>query len=659
MWVLFGNNSIVNLVSAQFTTLIAALHTTGGDEEAAWEAVLPLFGEALQQTDATALCDAWQALASRMPELCGESNSVYWLEALARGEEMIQQVALGRLLLRHGEYCAERLGQYFMEKNPEHGVRPHSGQCRRDLGLFIHHLATTLCTQAPTVAALNISRYLMEMIIPFVSYSSATWRLVWLRLEHELRPHANAAEQLALQRWLTQLSLWAEHLPHTQRLGQAVFHATPCFSEDTLTEQHWQAAFSGLLCAALTPEDAPVPGQALAQRLLLASPVFADETVASWQIHQQQINELCAPYLDSRLNALLLVRQAQMIAGLMKLPHLQNAWNTDVGAAVYPRPITRNTDVARNTGVATQLEGLSVFASLLAGLPYAEALWRALQWAHNQSAENIAFRAWPLASPDSQRRAADIYHAACQFRADFPVVWHKWRLGGFLGRIDSNTLTLKDHEQRAIQVFLQRLALQHLAGQPTAAFPPERAFKQHLFLLFWRFSEYLPEQRRALMHHLQQAVTQQYHVGHPLTTLVNGLSAWQVEIDTALQLLTSNVLRGNDGLLAQRLAKQCLPTYPQCAADLEFLFRRIGLHLSGVWPCRNLGEWYWQQIAQFLPETLYAQAPAVFTELLANLPKHLNEAEVKCLEPLLQEIRHVVMSRMPPATPSTAWKVTL
>ena len=614
---------VANMVSAQLTAFIAALQSHGGDEEIAWQEVLPLFDEALQQVSAHNLNRAWQALAARLPELAGEAASVYWQGVFARAEEMLQQVALGRLLMREAEDCAEHLGAYFMEKVGDAG---QIHKCQRDLDLFLQHMATALRTQAPTLAALNISRYLLEMVMPFVAYSTELWRLLWLRLERRLRDHADAVEGIALARWMAQLDLVVEALPHTRKLGHAVFHAgTACFNEDPMQEQDWQVAFSALLCAAFTPEEAPLPGRALGQRLLLSSPVFAAETSESWQTRQQQLNELSAAHLDKRWNVPLLVRHSQIIANLMKLHQVAEA----------------------QPG-----EGLVTFAGVLSGLPYAESLWRDLQWRRSLARPDEVpgpetlvvsqITGWPVASPDSLRRAADAYHAACAFRADFPVVWHKWRLGGLLGRIDSNVLHSTPAQQHMLELFLARLVLLHLPGNS------EVVLKRHLFGLFAEFAEYLPEQREALLYHLQQAVVRAYGEGHPLSVHAAALSTWLPAVSTALILL-----RDSD-----TLAGKWLPGHTQCAGDVGFLLYRLGLHLSGLEPSPNLGEWYWRQIGVFLPAEGYVQIRPMFMELQKSLAKHLNPAHVKCLEPLLQEILHVVAAKTPVPNPSTAWKVS-
>ncbi len=613
---------VANMVSAQLGAFLEALQNCGGDEEIAWQEVMPLFDESLQQVPAHSLCRAWQALAMRLPNLIGEPASVYWHGVFSRGEEILQQVALGRLLARQGEDAAADIGEHFMSKM---GDQHNTYKCQRDQALLLDNLSTMLRTQAPTLAALNISRYLLEMIIPFVAYSTTTWRLVWMRLDVYLRQHTDAAECMALQRWIQQLSLLVEQLPQTRQLGRHIFQGNePSFSEDPVEEQNWQIVTSALLSAALTPEDAPLPGQALVQRLVLSSPIFAEESGESWQARQQQLNELCKEYLDKRMNVPILVRHSQIISTLMKLPRVQE---------VAPA------------------EGLSAFAGLLSGLHYAEALWRSLQWAHTLGAAEYSpsrqellvsqLTGWSLSSADSLRRAAETYHAACRFKANFTVTWHKWRLGGLLGRIDSDTLNLSGEQKQEVQLFLARLVLQHLPGLP------EHSLKRHLYMLFGAFAEYLPEQREALFYHLQQAVVKSYGEGHPLSVQMNAVNNHLPDISTALILL-------NDG---EQLVKTWLPEYPQCAHDLAFLMRRISLHLSGLAPCRNLGEWYWRQIGVFLNEEAYRQARTVFSDLLKVLPKHLTAAHVKCLEPLLQEILHVIVSKKPSQDSASVWKV--
>lgn len=611
---------IANLVSAQLTAFLGALQSSGGDEEVAWQTVQPLLDEALQQASAQALCSAWRVLAARLPALLGEADSLYWLGVCGRGETLLRQVALGRLLSEQASDSAAQLGAYFMERL---GAPQDTHKCSRDLTLFLEHMAAQLRTQPPTLAALNISRYWLERIIPFVPYSTALWRFVWVRLEETLLPHADNEVRFALRRWLRQLDALAEHFPGLRSLALELLQSEEArFSEDESEEEDWRALLSGLLCAALTPEDAPLPGQALAQRLLLSSPVFAEESSESWQQRQRQLSELCADYLDNRQQVPLLMRHAQLVAGLMKLARLREVEAPD---------------------------GAGCFAALLSGLHEAEAMWRSLYWGRGFAQPDYVpevqtlllsqLAGWALPSQEKLRQAGAAYRAACQFRADFPIVWHKWRLGGLLGRIDSDTLYLSPIQQQTVEAFLRRLAVRN------ASCLPEQGMRLQLLELFTAFADYLPEQREALVYHLGETLRQRYGESHPLAAAVGALSTLLSDVGAGFMLLQDS----------HGLAARLLPDYPSCVEDIGFLLRRFGLHLSGVAPCASPGDWYWQQIGVFLPEPVRQQARAVFASLHKALPKQLSQKQAQAVEPLVQDVIHVLSSEPACSSGTSHW----
>jgi hypothetical protein len=284
------------------------------DEEAAWMNIMPSLQRDLKEKSLIELEKLWQS---------SSDVSLFWQGVAGRAPTYLRQISLGLKLLENTEVLSEKISGHLTRILKLSDI--HQNKCRRDIGLLISYLGDCLRTQSPTLAALNVGRYWIQTISPFVRYKSAVWRLTWGRLEDEALPFLNPLEQRALHVWCAQLIAAAEFLPLTHEFCAHIFHSDdPLFAEDWTTEQQWRDLIGGMLAAAITPDCAPISGQALAQRLTLASPLFAQLSAADWQHQQTAFLSAFKHLLPSELLQKLIQRQTEITNSLIKFPICQN-----------------------------------------------------------------------------------------------------------------------------------------------------------------------------------------------------------------------------------------------------------------------------------------------------------------------------------------------
>jgi len=463
------------------------------DEEMAWANLMPQFEEILKTTPLIEVEKKWQ-LSLEQP--C-------WQSVADRAPIYIRQVALGMKLTENVEVLAERIAAQLTRilKLPE----THENKCQRDLGLFISYLAECLRTQPPTLAALNITRYWIQTISPFVRYKSAVWRLTWGRLEDEALPFLSPHEQRALHYWCAQLLASVEIFPLTHEFSANVFHHDEAwFAEDWADEQQWRDLLGGLLAAAITADCAPISGNALAQRLAIATPLLAQTSAAAWQ--QQQVSFLSAfkDLLPPLLLQKLIQRQATITAVLTKVPLCQ------------------------------QLQSLDSFSILLSEIDYAADRWRQFSFSN-----------------------------ANDLTTQLPSALNHWK--------NSHLLALYPIVDN---VFVQKLlCYEELSAAKIRA-------------LVFENKDNLPDFTA-----LTRSMARQFGETHLLTDRCRLAEHSVSMVMAAVKLL--NPQKDWATFIAQKL------NIAACE-DLKFLMRRIGLHLSGIAPCRDFARWFWRSTGQYL-----------------------------------------------------------
>ncbi|OUD12539.1 hypothetical protein [Thioflexithrix psekupsensis] len=613
------NAELANFLQEQLQLFTQAL-IQHGEEESAWQYVLPAFDCALQRHRTRELEMAWRSLLAVLPANC----RLFWQPALLRGIRCLRQVGLGRAISRHSRLLAQQMTQQLLIISPPSPEKYAAFEIKgyRDLGKFLDHTAHVLRNQCPTLAALNLGRYLVECIVPFVDYPGRFWQMAWLQLTDTLLLELDDCEQLALIDWTRQLAAISHSLPDTKALGQFVFHNIDfLFAETRQMEQHWRDFIGGLLVATMTEDNAPISGSVLAQRLLLSSPIFQNETAASWEERASTLIEALNEYLTEPLIQRLNQRQMVLTRNLIACEKLSEL---------------------RKGG-----QGIGAGALLLSASPDSRTVW------YSDLAMRVAYEQQDSLSPTdalvlqlSQWNTPDFKQIRQQANliqtvSDIPLSseetpansrWLTW-LRGKSGV--SYRLTLS--QQHAFTLLLQQLVLEPILTQentPNLLFEVLLlTFSHQDFPVLMRFNE-----------RVQRALNEQFPDSHflpkrwqllnaelPRFTLAQRLWLWH---DQWAQYLVKQLkpFEQLDDMDLRRLQWQ------RTQRDLGFLLRRLSLQLIINDPPESFAQWFWEHIGSFLQPTTRAEALRIFPHCTEKLQLYLNPLEQKILESYMRAL---------------------
>lgn len=499
------------------------------DEEAAWQHLMPSLHRDLQNKSLIDLEKSW-----KIPH-----ESLFWTNVASRASMYLRQIALGMQLTENIELLSDNISNHLARILKLSEI--HHKKCRRDIGLIISYLAECLCTQPPTLAALNVVRYWVQTISPFVRYKSIVWRLMWGRLEGEALPLLTPLEQRALHQWCAQLIAASDLFSQTHFLCAHIFASDdPVFAEDWTTEQQWRDLIGGLLAAAITPDCAPVSGAAIAQRLTLASPLFEQLSATEWQQQQAAFLNAFKHLLESELLQKLIQRQTEITHTLIKFPICQN------------------------------LQPVDPFSVLLSEIDYAADRCR-----HRSEKENL----------DDQ----------------LPFALNHWQNASFL----------------TFSHVLNSDFLKKLVSYETLSPAQMRSFLLENI-------DTLPD-----LTALNQSIVQQFGENHKLTARCR-LAAQSLPMVTAAHKLL-NSQKNWAAFLSQKL------NVSHCE-DLQFLMRRIGLHLSGLVPCQSFAQWYWRTVGQFLSVPTRQHAEKILPKIPHLLSSDFSAPELSEISNIFNEL---------------------
>jgi len=499
------------------------------DEEAAWQNLMPLLQRDLQNKSLIDIEKTWKI----------SHNHLFWDNLASRAPMYVRQISLGMKLIENIDFFADKISEHLARilKLSE----THHNKCRRDIGLLISYLAECLRTQPPTLAALNVVRYWVQTISPFVRYKSEVWRFTWGRLEEEALPFLNPLEQQTLYRWIAQLIAAADFLPSTHQICAQVFASEdPLFAEDWATEQQWRDLIGGLLAAAITPDCAPISGVAMAQRLALASPLLAQMSAVDWQSQQGIFLNTFKDLLHPKLLQKLIQRQTEITQSLIKFPLCQN------------------------------LQRIDSFSILLSELDYAADRWR-----HRAEKDNL----------DDQ----------------MPFTLNHWQTPSFTmfaEIVDGDFLKKLVSYETLSPAQIRRFLFENIDNLPDLTV-------------------------------LNQSITRQFGENHRLTERCQ-LAAQSVPMITAAHKLL-NFQKNWAEFLSQKL------NVPHCE-DLQFLMRRIGLHLSGLVPCHHISQWYWRRVGQFLSVPTRQHAEKILPKISQVLSSEFSASEIQVISNIFKEL---------------------
>jgi len=593
-----------------------------GDEEMAWGEIQNHLKTESQVLGTAALEQQWRVMLARLPTVLGSEAAGFWTQMLAHGPMVIRQVGIGARLAPQVAALAEdwqnRLRQVLGESALEHRLQGFH------LDSLLHMLVQTWQEQPPGLAVLNISRYLVEVMAARVVFSVQEWRLLWLCLEETLIAHLDTAESLGLHRWVAQLDALSDQLPAIAPLSREVFASSESvLAETRQAEQRWRQCLGALLAAAATPQDAPVTGQYLVQRLVLGSPVFDTETASSWQERQVLLSEAFPEVLSGALGRVIADRHDE---------------------------IRRILDALSPLARTQRLRGIDLQYALLNATADCRVLWlQDLCFRHRTGDESIPashdlvvaqISGWTIPDMEALAKCAAEHAAACEFREDVRVVMKRW------GGLSGTPVTLSAQQQEELHLLLRFMVLRRGFGSTETHASEMRHWLFETLRL--SFDDLDSDQKSAVMTSLHRNLVQHHGAQHPLVLECQRLcleferSNLSATLSRDYETLVKTALDSHTQILAKQVDTSHLDNIKlTIAAHLGTVFRHLGFYLGGV-DCRErMGDWYWHRIGGFLPDNTGILEEQFIATMPRILGKSLGSGELALIEQPLSEIRRV------------------
>jgi hypothetical protein len=548
----------------QFQTFIDTL-LTHGEVETAVQRVQPLFDTYLRSLSTEQLERSWRRLLCALSPVMTPPQATYWATFFQQSIFGLRQVGLGRRLQLHATEIARELTSYLNQQvtlmNPQ-----LQKKCERDLLFILNELSQLLRNQCATLVALNIGRYLIECVIPFITYSAHLWQMLWMQMEMLLSPKLDRSERLALTFWISQLEALSTRLPNTHILGQHLFGLKSLANSSTvkameqanlpasplqvteltkkwLKEPSWRHCISGFLTVALTPSQAPISGRVLLQRLWLSSSVLYNHvSIISWPALEMALSQILQPWLEEDLNELLAETYAELVSILLNQARLEEMQHN------LPR--------------------IGIACALLSQLPYAKIVWQNFMLMRASSGGNIS--PTPCDSLVCQIVNSDCLNyeqfkqvvGLLQEAHDFNGKVLRWQVPttsrwSFFKRpnnmaLFSNWLELSPIHQEEMRFFFQTLA-RHIAWHnssyqfasvtevlhPMTWLRVQEGIRQELLEMMWlHFDDIEGKQQAALFNALAEEIAKQYGTQHPLALHCRECVEKLWMITLAIKLLT-------------------------------------------------------------------------------------------------------------------------
>lgn len=420
------------------------LIASDGDEESA---SLPFLGELsrLSVGRATLQIDgAWRSWTNTVASQVGEAAFALVVPKMMRATAAIRQVGFGRKLAVH----EDEVVQAFTVGCARHlQAKPVAAELRA-ISLFFRELSRCLQQEPASICALNSARCLLESA-SVLALDRHGWRSAFANVAMTLEPQLDAPERFASSFWFAQLYACTASLQDARNFGQGVLNAKqPFFTESRSEESGWRQLAGSLVAAAMTPDDAPISGRTLVQRLLLSSSTLAAETPASWGKRIPMLQSALEQFLPPDLHRRFVERCNFLLGTLFDVTQLR-----DCGGA----------------------GGAATFALCMGSVPHARSNWYCATYANALVEGRIASPSDTLVarlsgvnmpSDDSTRGIKQQIIEARGFVAPDELQVKRW--------IGSEKTALAESEQVGISVVVKLLALSPLLD----AFTPRRVIAE-------------------------------------------------------------------------------------------------------------------------------------------------------------------------------------
>ncbi len=269
-----------------------------GDFEAAWELLLLRLAPDLESQPPALLISAFYGLTQDLSKKLPAGPALFWRTLLLATIEVIRQACLGRHLLQNAAALAR---DYAVQAVKADG--PVRQKCARDQEHVLATVGQLLATQAPVRAWLNLTSHFTEITLPHLSHGAVELSAAWCRHESALTAKIDPSLRPAAWVWFGALQRMARNLPAVRPFAATAVPALAgtLAAKTGESPADWRRFLSALAAAAASPDEGPAPGNAMVEKLLLATPLGGTHAPAAWIALAELIGAECEILLPGRV----------------------------------------------------------------------------------------------------------------------------------------------------------------------------------------------------------------------------------------------------------------------------------------------------------------------------------------------------------------------
>ncbi|MCH8475110.1 MAG: hypothetical protein LAT55_07775 [Opitutales bacterium] len=249
------------------------------------------------------------------------------LEAARAYNFYLGQAGLAQKLLAHSKAIAARFAEKLASMAPaffpEADAEVIRNKCIRDQSILLERLGQLLATEPQSVYWPSSVRYLLEILLPHISYPAEIWKMAFRNVAEELTPYLDFQEKRSLLRWLGHWEDISEGLEGLSPIAEKYFVLEDyTFSANAEEEKLMRDILSTCLCAALIRPSATLNNRLILQRFCFSLTLPFDDLIPEItkvvEKLESALGEGLYPLLTEQFA--LLKKELNTIAGLVDVP---------------------------------------------------------------------------------------------------------------------------------------------------------------------------------------------------------------------------------------------------------------------------------------------------------------------------------------------------
>ncbi len=262
-------------VIKQFNLLVKNF-IASGDVEYSWQKVMPMIDQTLKTETTSGLAKAYINFAFELADAVGGAKGVFWFETIHRGSFIVAQIGLAQKLADAIDEIANEYARHayniFPDEYNDVGEAEAVSKIMADQTALLNNFSNILRQESPTLAYLNIVRYMIELVAPYKHFSGSVWKSGYRYIEKFLSDKIDNFEHYALSFWVSQLESMCDNINETHGLAKEIYTSGEyTFSARVEEEDAIRMCVSSVTAASIAPDSASITPDAVLSRFALSS----------------------------------------------------------------------------------------------------------------------------------------------------------------------------------------------------------------------------------------------------------------------------------------------------------------------------------------------------------------------------------------------------